>query len=786
MIKHSIRTNILTIFLILIGLISFSLLTTQYYFNQQLIANSTNKTFQIITKNISAHIQKSNQRIKNLLLSNKDDRNLYQDIKLGKNHQAFKEFIKIIQIYKGIDSIYLANKNGAFYQVVEMGESEILYNFYKAPKKTKWTVVTCLKGKTTYLFLNKNSIQLSSRDIDKEYNPLQREWYKQAIHSKKEIMTESYIFADNDMYGITYALELEKRGTVLAIDFTLNTLNTFLKLQKYEENSEIFLFNNNEEKVASSNWIKNNLRPDDISIVHPLKEAFLKHNTKVVKYTIQQDSYFASYAPTEYKNIFLGIKLNTKNLLNPYERYMKYSLYIALILLLASLPIIFFATTLIIKPIRALIKENEKIKVREFTKVRRIETNIIEFIELSDSFVLMSNSIQEYQKAQEQLLNAIVKLIAEAVDAKSAYTGGHCERVPQIAQLLIKEASNSTHSIFKDFSLKSKDELREFEIGAWLHDCGKVTTPEYVVDKSTKLETINDRIHEIRTRFEVLWRDAQIEYLQARLRGEDEKSVLLTMKTTQNILLEEFSFIANANIGGEYMSPEKQARIKEIANREWQRNFDDSLGLGEVEILRYDRDNEQTLPATEKLLSDKKQHIIKRENFDYASYKSHGFKEEIPKNLYNYGEIYNLCIAKGTLNTEERYKINEHVILTIKMLEKIPFPSHMTKIPEYAGTHHETLIGTGYPRKLTKKDLSIPARIMALADVFEALTASDRPYKKAKTLSESIKILSFMVKDEHLDADIFKLFLKSDLHNVYAKKYLEPEQIDKVDIEQYL
>ena len=464
---------------------------------------------------------------------------------------------------------------------------------------------------------------------------------------------------------------------------------------------------------------------------------------------------------------------------------MKYSLYIALILLLTSLPIIFFATTLIIKPIKALIKENEKIKAREFTKVRKIKTNIIEFIELSNSFVLMANSIQEYQKAQEELLNAIVKLIAEAVDAKSAYTGGHCERVPQIAQLLIEEASNSTHSIFKDFSLKSKDELREFEIGAWLHDCGKVTTPEYVVDKSTKLETINDRIHEIRTRFEVLWRDAQIEYLQARLRGEDEKSVLLTMKVTQDILLEEFSFIANANIGGEYMSPEKQARIKEIADREWQRNFDDSLGLGEVEILRYDKENPQTLPTTEKLLSDKKQHIIERENFDYASYKSYGFKEEIPKNLYNYGEIYNLCIEKGTLSPEERYKINEHVILTIKMLEKIPFPSHMKKIPEYAGTHHETLIGTGYPRKLTKKELSIPARIMALADVFEALTASDRPYKKAKTLSESIKILSFMVKDEHLDADIFKLFLQSDLHNVYAKKHLKPEQIDEVDIEQY-
>jgi len=250
--------------------------------------------------------------------------------------------------------------------------------------------------------------------------------------------------------------------------------------------------------------------------------------------------------------------------------------------------------------------------------------------------------------------------------------------------------------------------------------------------------------------------------------------------------LEDFEFIASANIGGEYMSPDKQERVRTIANQEWTRNFDDSLGLGEVEILRYDKENAPVLPAREKLLSDKTQHIIKRENFDYEGYERDGFKEEVPENLYNYGEVYNLCIDKGTLSAEERYKINEHVILTIKMLEKIPFPSQMTKIPEYAGTHHETLTGSGYPRKLSAEDLSIPARIMALADVFEALTASDRPYKKAKTLSASVKILSFMVKDKHIDEDVFKLFLRSDLHNVYAKRYLKPEQIDEVDIEQYL
>ena len=554
-----------------------------------------------------------------------------------------------------------------------------------------------------------------------------------------------------------------------------------------KKSQKFFLFNADGNKIVSSNERQSAIHNIGHNPIHPLlKKAFNHKNSTVIKYNAQGKNYFSSYSEIGNQNLFLGITVDTKNLLKAYNDNIKYSLTISLFFLLLSLPIIFMATNLIIKPIKSLINENEKIKLRKFKEVVKVETNIIEFIELSDSFVVMSQSIDEYQKSQAELLDAIVKLIAEAVDAKSPYTGGHCERVPQIAQMLIHEASNSNESAFKDFSLSSEDALREFEIGAWLHDCGKVTTPEYVVDKSTKLETINDRIHEIRTRFEVLWRDAQIDYLEAKLKGQDEKIALNRLHSTQKKLLEEFQFVADANIGGEFMSKEKQQRIKEIADQEWQRNFDDSLGLGEVEKLRFDQENRQTLPATEKLLSDKKQHIIKREQFDYDSYNAHGFTEAIPEYLYNYGEVYNLCIAKGTLSPEERYKINEHVILTIKMLEKIPFPSNMTKIPEYAGTHHETLIGTGYPRGLTKKELSIPARIMAVADVFEALTASDRPYKKAKTLSESIKILSFMVKDEHLDEDIFRLFLKSNLHNVYAAKYLKEEQIDEVDIAEYL
>lgn len=393
--------------------------------------------------------------------------------------------------------------------------------------------------------------------------------------------------------------------------------------------------------------------------------------------------------------------------------------------------------------------------------------------------------VQKLQKEQKDLLDSFIKIIAGAIDAKSPYTGGHCERVPQLAMMIAEAASESDEDVFETFSLNSEDKKRELEIASWLHDCGKVVTPEYVVDKATKLETIYNRIHEIRTRFEVIHRDLTIEALQKKLDGEDEKGVDAWLEKEHQKLQEEFMIVAKANVGAEYMKDEDKEQIYQIAKRAWVRNFDDTLGLAHEEKKRVLAEG-GTTPQVENLLSDKERHIIPREHFNYEEYEKMGFKTKVPKYLYNRGELYNLCISAGTLSYEERFKIQEHIQMTIKMLEQLPFPEYLKNVPLYAGAHHETLIGTGYPRELTKDDMPIPSRIMAIADVFEALTASDRPYKEPKTLSQSIKILSFMVKDEHLDKDIFKLFLKSGIYLEYAKAYLKPEQIDEVDIEQYL
>lgn len=231
------------------------------------------------------------------------------------------------------------------------------------------------------------------------------------------------------------------------------------------------------------------------------------------------------------------------------------------------------------------------------------------------------------------------------------------------------------------------------------------------------------------------------------------------------------------------MAPDRIERLKKIAGRTWTRTLSNRIGISYAEKMRRDARPEQPLPVEEKLLDDRYDHIIPRERPPLtAPGNPWGFNMKAPEHEFNLGEIYNLSVGRGTLTEQDRYKINEHMVQTIVMLESLPFPRHLRRVPEYAGGHHEKLDGTGYPRGLKKEDMSVPARVMAIADIFEALTAADRPYKPPMTLSESIKIMRFMVKDQHIDPDLFKLFLESGVYKEYAKQNLKPEQIDEVDV----
>lgn len=413
------------------------------------------------------------------------------------------------------------------------------------------------------------------------------------------------------------------------------------------------------------------------------------------------------------------------------------------------------------------------------------DPELVAFVEAlaAQSAVTLQN--QQLLQSQIDLMDSMITIIGGAIDAKSPYTGGHCERVPELAMMLVQEAQKTENGALAEFSFKTDDEWREFRIGAWLHDCGKVTTPEYVVDKATKLETISNRIHEVRTRFEVLLRDADIMRLKTIAAGGDVEQANERFQERQSELFDDFAFIAATNLGGEFLAAENVERVRRIGAQTWLRHFDDRLGLAHDELIRYQDEPVMTLPVAETLLADKPHHLIKRGSTPVDDPK-HGFKMTVPEHLYNFGELHNLCIQRGTLTEEERFKINDHIVQTIVMLNSMPFPAHMRRVPEYAGTHHETLIGTGYPKRLEAQDLSVPSRVMAIADIFEALTASDRPYKKAKTLSESIKILSFFKKDKHIDPDLFDLFLTSGVYLRYAERFLKPEQIDTVKIEDYL
>lgn len=404
----------------------------------------------------------------------------------------------------------------------------------------------------------------------------------------------------------------------------------------------------------------------------------------------------------------------------------------------------------------------------------------------SQAAVALEN--QNLIESQKVLLDSFIELMASAVDAKSAYTGGHCQRVPELTEMLTAAACESTLPNFKDFDL-NEEEWYELHIGAWLHDCGKVTTPEYVVDKATKLETITDRIHEVRMRFELMKRDAVIEYQQKLIDGAKDKDSLKEQLDVRIAQLDaDFEFVAECNLGGEFMAEDRIDRLKQIAELTWTRTLSDRSGVSQEELKRKNKTPEPDLPVEEKLLADRSDHIIEHDVVVHsaAADNPYGFKVDVPEHKYNLGEVYNLSIARGTLTAEERFKINDHIVQTIVMLENLPFPKHLERVPEIAGGHHEKMDGTGYPKRLMGGTMSIPARIMAIADVFEALTAADRPYKPAKKLSESVRIMSFMVKDQHLDGEIFKLFLESGVYMNYADKYLDPEQIDDVAISDYL
>ncbi|MEZ4649516.1 MAG: HD domain-containing phosphohydrolase [Candidatus Eisenbacteria bacterium] len=327
----------------------------------------------------------------------------------------------------------------------------------------------------------------------------------------------------------------------------------------------------------------------------------------------------------------------------------------------------------------------------------------------------------------KDLFDGLSNLIATAIDEKSPYTYGHCQRVP-IATMILADALHRTEEgMYADFKM-TPEQRYELEVAALLHDCGKVTTPVHVVDKATKLETIFDRIHLVAMRFEAVAMERRVDRLERQLRGE-AVSDPEAERLFEAQLREDFEFLARSNTGGEFLPQEAKDRIREIGHR-------------------------------------------------YHHVDLHGER----KPILSEDEIENLSISRGTLNDAERKIIQDHVVSSIKMLEMLPYPKNLARVPLIAGAHHERMDGKGYPNGIHIGELPLEARVLALADVFEALTAKDRPYKDGKTLSEALRIMGFMKKEGHLDPDLFDFFLTEGVYLEYANAYLSPNQIDEVDI----
>ena len=410
------------------------------------------------------------------------------------------------------------------------------------------------------------------------------------------------------------------------------------------------------------------------------------------------------------------------------------------------------------------------------------------FLARLSGMLAVSIETRQLIDAQKQLLNAVVKLMADAIDAKSPYTGGHCKRVPELALLLADRMNRDTSGPYRAFQMDDAQRY-EFYLGAWLHDCGKVTSAEHIVDKASKLEVIYNRIHEIRMRFEVLWRDAEIAHLQRVAAGAGLAESEATLRTRQAALQDDFAFVAQCNLGGEVMADERIERLRQVAGQSWLRHFDDRLGLAVDELRHLDeaRPHAPALPAREQLLADRADHIVSWgrdrppvEKGDPANL--YGFDMVLPAYKQDMGELHNLSIRRGTLTDEDRFRVNDHIVQTYIMLCRLPWPRTLSRVPEIAATHHEKMDGNGYPRRLDASRLTSFDRIMALADIFEALTAADRPYRPAKKLSEAMRIMAEMCRDRHLDPELFRYFLHSGIWQTFAAEHMRPDQLDQVDI----
>ena len=336
---------------------------------------------------------------------------------------------------------------------------------------------------------------------------------------------------------------------------------------------------------------------------------------------------------------------------------------------------------------------------------------------------------QNLIKNLRDLFESFIKAIATAIEEKSKYTGGHIQRVAELTIMIADKINQTTDGPFAD-TYFSVNEMEELRIAAWMHDTGKITTAEHIVDKSTKLESVFDKMEHIRTRWQTISLSIQLQAQKSRSQLISKTSDLTALNRIDDQcqselaqLAADLAFLEKTNVGGEFMTDTDLEKLNLIAQKTY-----------EIDGTKYRYLNED--------------------------------------------EVENLSIRKGTLSGKERTLVENHATMTMKILESLPWPRKLSNVPKIASGHHEKLDGSGYPLNLKADQINLQSRIMAVSDIFEALSAPDRPYKKPMSLSQAIKVLGLMVQDNHLDKDIVELLTTSELVNNYARQYLKQDQLD--------
>jgi hypothetical protein len=663
-------------------------------------------------------------------------------------------------------SINLGFPNGDLQQFIDLDKPDNIAQQLPEMESARWLLISkTYQGKQSivqYAYFDQSLTLIKERQSYKS-DGVKLAWYQQAV------LTQS----SSDI-GKTYAITIPKTNAVLALDLHSNALPEILKIYTEQQNTdrhEIYAFIKHGETIESNQSGTN-------TNLTPVLDELTQHSSNLNKLNsiaIDETTYYAYVTKIQGANNYLAFLMPQTTL---FFANFNQLLVVGVTGLLLTLCLSWLLSLPLTHKFKALLMAIEEAKEIRFKKIKTTETDITEFQQLNDLIMEMSYSIKNYQTKQKQQIESFIKLTAQAIANQSPYAREQANKVPELAWMLLKAVEDSQLPVFKDFKLKNNDQQQSFRITAALHSYDKITTSQSLASKSTKLEATYNRIHEIRMRFEILWRDAEIYYYQtSRDNPEQNKSLKEGLIKQQLQLMRDFEFVANANIGDQAMKEQDIQRLHQIGSQTWLRYFDDRLGLSSLEKMTLST-QKQKLPAQEYLLSDKPEHLVPQQN-----------KNELlaaSPTCCNLGELYNLSIPVGTLTEEDKQQLNAYIVKTSSLLDDMPVMIKQHNVPQDLTTYHPALSDAVYLVNSGNKKLSIAEHILGITYIFESLTSINNPQHKIETISNAIAIMHQLVMDKRIDKHIFKLFLSSGIYLTYAKQFLYEQQIDEVDIQQYL